>query len=70
MRSTEIEVWKSQTSGEMELIGYVFFFFPLYKEEVGDSCTDNSSSYSLESGGQRIFNLNFKGKEYEHNPMQ
>lgn len=68
MRSTEIEVWKSQTSGEMELVGYVFF--PLYKEEVGDSCRDNSSSYSLESGGQRIFNLNFKGKEYEHNPMQ
>ena len=46
MRSTEIEVWKSQTSGEMELVGNGFFFFPLYKEEVGDSCTDNSFSYS------------------------
>ena len=57
MRSTEIEVWKSQTSGEMELVGYVFVFvvfFSLYKEETWDSFTDNSFSYSLEIGGQRI----------------
>ena len=31
-----------------------FFFFSLYKEETGDSFTDNSFSYSLEIGGQRI----------------
>ena len=57
MRSTEIEVWKSQTSGEMELVGYAFVFvvfFSLYKEETGDSFTDNSFSYSLEIGGPRI----------------
>ena len=32
----------------------LFFFFSLYKEETGDSFTDNSFSYSLEIGGQRI----------------
>ena len=54
MRSTEIEVWKSQTSGEMELVGNGVFFFLCTKKRLGIRALTTLSVTLLVSGGQRI----------------